>query len=170
MGKAVVATHCVPDVSALTAQLTNLQVGDPSYYLLQRANAITDWKKRTPDAVEAEIEGYTRGRLFGKDAEIRWKKTIDGYSLLWLSEGDLPEGFTALGECEWEKHAPQNVFLLGGGETERKPWQDTRIPRNLDYPIDKCQYPSVKVIQYRERDSQTIRFTRYTEFVGKQGD
>ena len=166
MGKAVVATHCVPDVSALREQLTHLQFGEPSYYLLQRANCITDWKKGTPDA--AEIEAYTRGRLFGKDAEIRWKETTDGYSLLWLSEGDLPEGFTALGECEWEKHAPQNVFLLGGGETSE--WRDTRIPRELDYPIDKCQYPSVKVIQYKECDSQTIRFTRYTAFVGKQGD
>ena len=168
MGKAVVATHCVPDVLVLIEQLTHLQVGEPAYYLLQRANCITDWKKRIPDAVEAEIEAYTRGRLFGNNGEIRWQKSKGGYSLLWLSEGDLPEGFTALGECEWETHAPQDVFLLGGGDTSE--WRDTRIPRELDYPIGKCRYPSVKVIQYKDRDSQTIRFTRYTAFVGKQGD
>ena len=84
--------------------------------------------------------------------------------MLWLSEGDLPKGFTALGE--WETNPPQNVFLLGGGETSE--WAETRESlENCRYPIDKCQYPSVKVIQYKERDSQTIRFTRYTEFVGK---
>ena len=40
---------------------------------------------------------------------------------------------------------------------------------NSDYPIEKCQFPSVKVIQYKERNSQTIRFTRYTEFIGEKG-
>ena len=164
MGKAIVATHCVPDALALTEQLTNLQFGEPSYYLLHRADAITDWKTGTPDA--AEIEAYTHGRLFGSNGEIRWQESKGGYALLWLSEGDLPEGFAALGE--WKTSPPQNVFLLGGGETSE--WRDTRIPRKLCYPIDKCQYPSVKVIQYKERDSQTIRFTRYTEFVSQQGD
>jgi hypothetical protein len=164
MGEAIVATHCVPDVSALTEQLTNLQFGEPAYYLLQRSDAITDWKKGTPDA--AEIKAYTHGRLFGSNGEIRWQESKGGYSLLWLSEGDLPDGFTE--QDEWETSAPQNIFLLGGGDAAQ--WQDTRIPRKLCYPIDKCQYPSVKVIQYKERNSQTIRFTRYTEFVGKQGD
>ena len=165
MGKSVIATHCVPDVSALIAQLTHLQVGEPAYYLLQRADAITDWKKGTPDT--AEIEAYTHGRLFGSNGEIRWQESKGGYALLWLSEGDLPEGFTRLAG-EWEMSEPQNIFLLGGGDTSE--WRDTRIPRKLCYPIDACQYPSVKVIQYKGRDSQTIRFTRYTEFVGKQGD
>lgn len=169
MGKAIVATHCVRDASALIEQLPNLQFGDSTYYLLQRTDDITDWTSGVPDA--AEVEAYTRGRLFGKNGEIRWEKTAVGYSLLWLSErdeeGDLPASFTALGG-EWEANAPQNVFLLGGGDTSE--WRDTRIPRKLDYPIDACQYPGVKVIQYKERDSQTIRFTRYTEFVGKQGD
>ena len=164
MGNAIVATAHVPDVSALIEQLKNLQCDEPSYYLLQRADKITNWEKWTQDATK--IEAYTHGRLFGSNGEIRWQESKGGYALLWLSEGDLPEGFTALGE--WKTSAPQNVFLLGGGETSE--WRDTRIPRKLCYPIDKCQYPSVKVIQYKERDSQTIRFTRYTEFVGKQGD
>ena len=48
MGKAIVATHCVPDALALTEQLTHLQFGEPSYYLLHRADAITDWKTGDP--------------------------------------------------------------------------------------------------------------------------
>ena len=163
MGKAIVATRCVPDVSTLTDQLANLHFGEQSYYLLQRSDAITDWKNGTPDA--AEIEAYTHGRLFGKNGELRWEKSGSGYVLLWLSEGDLPEGFTALGE--WGMRAPQNVFLLGGGETQ--PWRDTRIPRKLEYPMQWCQYPCVKVIQYKKSNSQTIHFTRYTEFIGKKG-
>ena len=54
MGNAIVATAHVPDVSALIEQLKNLQCGEPSYYLLQRANKITDWEKGTPDAAKIE--------------------------------------------------------------------------------------------------------------------
>ena len=45
MGNAIVATAHVPDVSALIEQLKNLQCGEPSYYLLQRADKITNWEK-----------------------------------------------------------------------------------------------------------------------------
>ena len=160
MRKAIVATARVSDVSALTDLLTSLQFGEHSYYLLQHPNKITNWKKWTPDT--AKIEKYMCGRLFDKNREIRWKEVKGGYSLLWLSEASLPEGFTEQGE--WEISAPQKVFLLGGGETE--PWRDTRIPRELDYPfVDWCQYPKVSVIQYRDLKSQTIRFTRYTAFL-----
>ena len=158
MGKAIVATHCVPDASALIGQLATLQFGDPFYYLLQRPDCITDWKNGHPDT--AEIEAYPHGRLFGKNGEVRWRKIAKGYTLLWLSEGDLPEGFTELGE--WNATAPQKAFLLGGGETT--PWRDTRIPRELKYPMEWCKSPSIKVIHYKEGNSQTIRFTRYTEF------
>ena len=164
MKTAIVATAQVPDISALTDLLTNLQFGKLSYYLLQRSDAITNWKEGTPDA--AKIQEYAHGKVFGSNGEIRWRKTAYGYSLLWLSEGDSPEGFTRL-EGEWETSAPQNVFLFGGGDTTQ--WRDTRIPRELDYPIDPCQFPSVKVIQYKELNSQTIRFTRYTGFVDQQG-
>ena len=165
MGTTIVATTKVADVSALTAQLKNRQlVGEPSYYLLQRSDCITNWKDGTPDI--AKIEDYTHGRLFGKKGEIRWEETTDGYSLLWLSErgeeGDLPEPFTALGG-KWEASTPRDVFLLGGGDTE--PWRDTRIPRKLDYPMEWCESPQVRVIQYKDLHSQTIHFTRYTEFV-----
>lgn len=161
MGKGIVATAQVSDISALVDQLTKLQFGELSYSLLQRSDAITDWKIGAPGTTE--IEAYTHGRLFGNNGEIRWKKTVEGYSLLWLSEGDLPEGFTALGE--WETSAPQEVFLLGGGDSTT--WQDTRISRELNYPINRCQFPSVKIIEYKELNSQTIRFTRYTDFVDK---
>lgn len=160
MGKAIVATRKISDISALTDLLTHLQFGEHSYYLLQCPNKITDWKKGAPDT--AKIEKYTHGRLFDKKREIRWQKAADGYALLWLSEESLPEGFTEQGE--WEISAPQKVFLLGGGET--KPWRDTRIPRELDYPMEEwCPYPKVSIIQYRDLKSQTIRFTRYTAFL-----
>lgn len=165
MGTAIVANAKVVDVLALTAQLTNQQlVGESSYYLLQRSDDITDWKDGTPDI--RKIEEYTQGRLFGVNGEIRWKKTMDGYALLWLSEGDadkaVPEPFTAL-SGKWEASAPQDIFLLGGGDT--KPWRDTRIPRRLHYPMEWCQSPRIRIIQYKDLHSQTIRFTRYTEFV-----
>ena len=159
MGTAIVATSQVPDPPALIGKLKNLQIGELSYYLLHRPDAITDWKKGHPDA--AEIEKHTHGRLFGEKGEIRWQKAAKGYSLLWLSEGALPEGFKLLGQ--WEMTKSQDVFLLGGGDSH--PWRDTRIPRELNYPIEWCKFPRVSVIQYKELNSQTIRFTRYTDFI-----
>lgn len=157
MDKAIVAIAQVPDVSALNGKLTDLQFGEPSYYLLHRPDKITDWKKGTPDT--AKIEKYTHGRMFGSNGELRWQKTKRGYALLWLSEKSLPEDFEEQGK--WETTSPYDMYLLGGGETE--PWRDTGIPRELHYPC-------VKVIQYKEKNSQTIRFTRYTAFVPKTGD
>ena len=162
MGKAIVATAKVSDVSELTLRIENLQFGDPSYYLLQCPNKITNWKNGIPDKVD--IEAYTNGRLFDKKGELRWQKAKGCYTLLWLSEGDLPEGFESL-DSKWDMCESQDIYLLGGGET--KPWRDTRIPRKLDYPLGWCQYPCVNVIQYKESNSQTIHFTRYTTLMRK---
>lgn len=159
MGKAIVATAQVSDVSALNNQITNLQFGDPKYFLLQKSNEITDWREGTPGTTA--IAEFSHGRLFGNEAELRWQKTNTGYTLLWLSEDTLPEGFTEQGQ--WETTHRKNIHLLGGGETE--PWRDTRIPRKLEYPMDWCKSPCVKVIQYKEQNSQAIRFTRFTAFV-----
>lgn len=165
MGKGIVATSQVSDVSELNEQLTGLPFGDPKYYLLQKPDDITNWTQGTPDTTT--IEQFTHGRLFGSQGELRWQKNIGGYALLWLSEvEEVPNGFTQLGD--WTTTEPQNGHLLGGGETE--PWRDTRIPRELDYPMDWCKHPCVKVIQYKERNSQTIRFTRYIEFIPTTGD
>lgn len=165
MGKAIVATTQVADVSTLNDLLTRLQFGDHKYFLLQKPNEITDWTEGTPDS--AKIEKFTHGRLFGSQGELRWRKNTVGFALIWLSEGELPNGFTQqIGE--WTTTKPQDIHLLGGGETE--PWRDTRIPRKLKYPMDWCKLPCVKVIQYREQSSQTIRFTRFVAFVQKSGD
>ena len=161
MENAIVAKAHASDISELTTQIENLQFGDPSYYLLQRPDKITNWKRGTPDT--EKIEEYTHGRIFDKNRELRWQKQSGGYALLWLSEGDLPVGFTKLGE--WETSEPQEVSLLGSGET--KPWRDTRIPRKLKYPMKWCQSPKIKMIQYKESISQTIRFTRYSAFIRK---
>ena len=164
MDKAIVATAQVSNLSGLNEQLTKLQFGEPSYHLLHRPDKITNWREGIPDT--AKITKYTHGRMFGSQGELRWQKTKSGYALLWLSEESLPEDFEEQGK--WETTSPQDIHLLGGGET--KSWRDTRIPRKLKYPMDWCESPCVKVIQYREKTSQTIRFTRYTAFVQKSGD
>lgn len=161
MNTGIVAKTVVPDVSALMTRLETLQFAEPSYYLLQRAEAITDWAEGAPDP--EEIAAHTQGRVFDKNGEIRWKKVGNGYSLLWLSEKDLPDGFEPFGE--WQTSSAQDYLLLGGGET--KPWRDTRIPRTLNYPMEWCKYPRIRVIQYKDIASQTIRFTRYTNFAGE---
>ena len=163
MGKPIVATSQVSDTSSLNGLLTSLPFGDPKYHLLQQPDDITDWTEGIPET--KTIEQFTHGRLFGNQGELRWQKTNSGYTLLWLSEGDPPNGFTQMGN--WTTGKPQNIHLLGGGETE--PWRDTRIPRKLKYPMLWCKSPCVRTIQYKEYNSQTIRFTRFTEFVQKTG-
>ena len=115
-------------------------------------------KTGTPDA--ERIEEYKHGRIFDQNGELRWHKQPDGYALLYLSEGDLPEGFTAFGE--WETSEPQEASLLGGGDT--KPWRDTRIPRKLKYPMKWCQFPKIKIIQYKEKHFSDYPFYAIHDF------
>lgn len=164
MDKAIVAKTQVSDVSALNELLTSLPFGDPKYHLLQRPDEITDWTKETPST--EVIEQFTHGRLFGNQGELRWQKTNNGYALLWLSEGKLPEGFIEQGD--WVTCKSQNIYLLGGGDDPEP--RDTRIPRKLRYPIQQSKFLCIKAIQYKESKSETIRFTRYTEFVPTTGD
>ena len=161
MSKGIVATRQISDVSELISQIETLQSDEPTYYLLQRSDDITHWKKGIPDI--AEIQTYTQGRLFGNKGEIRWKKTTDGYTLLWLTDNEIPDGFRSCGE--WEMCKPQDIMLIGGGKTAD--WQSTRLPRELIYPIEQGQNPMVTAVQYKERHSQIIRFTRYTTLYGK---
>ena len=164
MGKGIVAKSQVIDVPALNDLLASLPFGDPKYYLLQRPDDITDWTEGTPDT--ETIEKFTHGRLFGNKGELRWQKTNGDYVLLWLSEGELPNGFTKMGN--WTTSKPQNIYLLGGGDDPEP--KDTRIPRKLRYPIQQSKFLCIKAIKYKESKTETIRFTRYTEFVPTTGD
>ena len=164
MGNGIVAKLQVSDVSALNQLLISLPFGDQKYYLLHRPDDIINWTKGTPGT--EVIEQFTHGRLFGNKGELRWQKANGGYTLLWFSEGELPDGFTKMGD--WTTTKPQNIYLLGGGDDPEP--RDTRIPRKLRYPIQQSKFLCIKAIQYKESTSETIRFTRYTEFVPTTGD
>lgn len=144
--------------------LEQLPVGDTPYYLLHRPDRITDWESGRPD--RNQLQHFASGRLFGEKGEVRWEQTQAGYALLWLWEdAHLPEGFSPLGD--WEECLPQKQHLRGGGQEKR--WRETRIPRELNYPMGYCNRPQVQVISYKDTATQAVRFTRFCRFVaGKE--
>ena len=152
----------VEGVRDLHDLLQTLPVGKPSYYLLQRPDRIEDWKSERPGI--DELEAFSAGRLFGQSGEVRWKSIINGYTLLWLSEAELPKGFDSLGN--WLAGELQEVYLQGAPDKyHANQWRDTRLPKILRYPIAEKKVPKIQVIPYRDLETQAVHFTRFCRFV-----
>ncbi|MCZ6678313.1 MAG: hypothetical protein O7E52_13800 [Candidatus Poribacteria bacterium] len=164
----------VDSVQALLHQLQTLHVGKPMYYLLQRPDTITGWRAwqdRPPS--EDELGVFSTGRLFGTNAEVRWKANRNGYDMLWLSERECPVHFAPLvRESEWHAGEPQFVYLQGeldknNRDNEPQRWKDTRFPADFGYPIVPRRFAKIQVIPYRDLETDTIRFTRFCRFEGE---
>jgi hypothetical protein len=151
----------VPDLETLHNRLSNLPVGELSYYLLSCPDKIINWQKGCPNV--DTLRSFSAGRRFGETGEVRWKHHGAGYSLLWLSEGELPEGFHSLGN--WATSEKQKIYLHGSWDATHDRWQETRIPRTLNYPLSGRNFPQVEVISYRDVLTQAVRFTRFCRFA-----
>ena len=160
--KCIGQTH-VADLEALDAYLRRLPFGEPRHHLCYTPTELTGWQEGIPSP--DMLARFAEGRLFGRDAELRWRRQRDGYALLWLAEIELPEEFTPLGD--WEPTRPRRIYLFGSFRRDGV-WRETRLPARLDYPDRVGESPRVETILYRDLATQTIRFTRFRRFVGKE--
>ncbi|MBL7183265.1 MAG: hypothetical protein ISS50_02320 [Anaerolineae bacterium] len=113
---------------------------------------------------------WPRGRAFGPELEVRWWEVEPGrYGLLVLSEKDegLKDGWTQ------ETHEvrstaedrPLKVYLWGTHKGQGV-WIETRIPRELRYPLDSPQdFAYLEIAEY-SRDGM-VRFTRFRGLKGE---
>jgi len=92
------------------------------------------------------FEGWTHGRAFGRDAELRWDKDGTRYCLLLLTEGGVSPAWTPLREDFDREWQDRRVMLLGTRTADLDAGHalrsadvtariETRYPRPLVYPV-----------------------------------
>jgi hypothetical protein len=82
----------------------------------------------------ADLAGWTEGRVWGAQAEVRWRRDADGrYSVLYLGEGaELPSGFAPLASPLSTARARLTLWLWGARGPDGH-FHSPQLPRALDY-------------------------------------
>jgi hypothetical protein len=101
-----------------------------------------------------EITDWDRGRIFGKEGEIRWSRShiSDGYQVSLLTETDaLLSDTWRINDSypDFDANPAERSVMLIGTRTDRLPvdharhtdnptsiWIETRYPRPFTYPVD----------------------------------
>jgi hypothetical protein len=108
---------------------------DSTYVLLERVEHIEFVTKADATAKGLFGQNWASGRLFNATWELHWEKHTNSFLLRLLTEGPLPEGW------EWEEfetQAESRLLLFGERKRESDPgWREARIPRWLEYPVEK---------------------------------
>jgi hypothetical protein len=84
----------------------------------------------------ADLAGWTEGRVWGRQAEVRWRPQSDGnFSALFLGDGELiPEGFSALGApLRAVPSRDVDGLCLWGRRAADGRYYSSRLSRGLDY-------------------------------------
>lgn len=106
-----------------------------TYVLLQRVEHIEFVTKTQAIAAGLFGQQWSSGHLFNATWELNWEKQGSVFLVRLLSEELLPQGW------EQERFATkQETGLLLFGERKRDDdpgWREARIPRWLDYPVEK---------------------------------
>jgi hypothetical protein len=141
-------------------------------------------------SAEAEIlpGDWSEGQIFNERAELRWRRTGDGYAVLFLTE--KPDSLQT--EADQSEHEPpaglvpvnnkpfkiarasedeNHGFMLWGkprkeGESGAA-WREVRIPRLLCYPL-KTEGGPPRLVYRRYCDGETVRWTRLVKLVEVQ--
>lgn len=123
---------------------------------------------------ESLIEDWTEGQIFNEAAEMRWRKTADGFAVLWLTEQPIsPDGFVLLKDLPYRAVRPSTKgdhgFLLWGTRLDKGGgrWWEARIPRPLHYPGfpvgNNTHPPQLSYWLYRE--GETVRWIRLVKLM-----
>ena len=114
-----------------------------------------------------DFDKIVSGRIFGKDAELRFRRISDTiFRTVVISERELSnlEGV----ETKDLESSCKSYYLWGEQLDEKKTWFEARIPRLLHYPLDNPkELVKLKTVEYKNRESGFIEFTRFQEIVGE---
>ena len=151
-----------------------------AYYLLQQSNKIDEIRRGLPDL--DQLQKFAEGRAFDVNLELRWKR-IDSrmlhpspqacgegpgvrWNLLVLSDTNAVKKFSPLEvDVEWEVQNGKDCYLSGRWNQKLGKWIAPHLKRELEYPtfgkpdMDKIK-PMVETVNYREKNTKTIRFVR----------
>jgi hypothetical protein len=108
---------------------------ETSYALLERTEHIEFVTKAQATARDLFSQYWAAGRLFNESWELHFEQQGDAYQLHLLTEGPLPPGWEAQ---EFETGPEGSLWLFGERTRDTDPgWREARIPRWLEYPVEK---------------------------------
>jgi len=144
------------------------KLGSPAWRIQEKIDdlefkvADSDWIESFPTSL------WPQGRVFGSWAEVRWWTADNGgYDILLLSETQIKLSKDIWHEIEMEISKPYLIYLWGKRKTTDKYWIETRIPRQLYYPIEngwqkrKSEYAAIRACDYSNNSIVTL-----TRFLG----
>jgi hypothetical protein len=119
---------------------------------------------------------WDEGQVFSAQLEARWRKQGAGYALWVLAEaGHRPDHLEGLDELvpeagHWQAvdrtDLAQSVYLWGQYKPQSKGWIEVRVPKTLDYPVDKAQPPENAFVRLGHLDYRApngaVQFIRLT--------
>lgn len=109
--------------------------GDTTYALLERTENIQFVTKKRANEQRLFEQHWVSGRIFNAYYELHWEKQGGIYWLRLFTEGGLPEGWQG---AEFEAGNETALLLFGERKRETdKGWREARIPRWLEYPVEK---------------------------------
>jgi hypothetical protein len=156
MSQAFVGIRSVMSGDELKQALGSLPAQSRCYFLR--------WVHRVSgfvDAIPADFPS-PEGEMLTPQFEVRWKQTKQGYELLLLHDGAVPDlawGFEAVGK-DWITSAPLPTHLhpKGNRQESEANQQDTRFPKPFIYPDDL----TIKQRYFQNQDTGTIHFVALT--------
>jgi len=117
-----------------------------------------------------QLEGWTKGRIFGSDAELRWRRVGNLLHVVFLTDGDeVPECFTCpvpnpLENLECDDSDKR--YLWGSQRNPDGTWEEERIARTLRYPVKNSgKVPKLVICKYHDRG--IVKFRRYKEVISE---
>ncbi|HXH13085.1 MAG TPA: hypothetical protein VNP04_25350 [Alphaproteobacteria bacterium] len=109
---------------------------ETSYVLLERTEHIEFVTKAQACAKELFAQHWSAGRVFNDAWELQFAQHGSGYLLCLLTEGELPAGWASQ---EFETGPESSLLLFGERRRDTDPgWREARIPRWLEYPVEKA--------------------------------
>ncbi|MBM3238309.1 hypothetical protein FJZ31_18615 [Candidatus Poribacteria bacterium] len=166
--KAFVGIRTIPSVKELHELLKKLFKKifqkNEVYYLLQQSNKIDEIRHGLPNL--DQLQKFAEGRAFDVNIELRWKRVEEWWNLLVLSDAKAVKNFSPLEvDVEWDVQNGKDCYLAGRWNQKLGKWIAPHLKRELEYPtfgkpdMDKIK-PMVETVNYREKNTKTIRFVR----------
>ncbi len=191
----VLCTGSVKSIEALVKECDFLQdqVEDEKvFFLAERLpqHAIVNGQERQhllrfaylPEVTD--IDGYTSGRIFREDFELRWEKDNDGsYWVVYLGAKQEISGLEERKEDREELEKLERVgeskhyYLFGdrldpddlkqmGLEPSERYYAEVRIPRLLHYPAPPgARRVQLTVCEYTYQDTGQVRLFRFQNLI-----
>jgi len=117
-----------------------------------------------------QLKGWTEGRIFGPDAELRWRMVGNLLHVVFLTDGEkVPECFTCPNPNplrNLKRDDSDRRYLWGSQKTPDGRWEEERIARTLRYPIENSgKVPKLVLCKYLDRG--IVKFQRYKQVISE---